>query len=187
MNNCLTETNESTSSSTSTQQNTIDALARTPRRTKRCKSVSPHHTPSTGVSQATSSEPRCDYSCYTLHSIDEKKIIAIVIETKTDDNNQDAVAQVMGYVSVFHKHGGNQIPPVAFVLTQSRVDCLMFPFVTPPAKDNPERLLRAAALQFKLWEDEDDPKLNFQVYFIPVAVISSHVRELNIEVEDYRP
>ena len=62
----------------------------------------------------------------------------------------------------------------------------MFPFVTPLAEENPERLLRAVAFQFKLWEDEADPELNCQLCFLLAAVISAPVRQLSIEVEDYR-
>ena len=55
-------------------------------------------TPSTSVSATTSTQSRCDYSCYTLRKTEQGDILAVIIEAKMEESSQQAVAQLMGYV-----------------------------------------------------------------------------------------
>ena len=58
-------------------------------------------TPSTRVSVTPSQQARCDYACYTLRK--DGGIRAVMIEANMENSSQEAVAQLMGYVSAFAK------------------------------------------------------------------------------------
>ena len=95
-----------------------------------------------------------------------------------DYSSQDAVAQVMGYVAAFGKDDTH--PPLAVVLTQSQVDCLLFPFVI--GLGTGERLLKAAKWTFDLWKP-DGCKLDSKSFLILGALINERVRKnMNIVV-----
>ena len=133
-------------------------------------------TPSTRVSVTPSKQSRCDYACYTLRK--DGGILAVIIEAKMENSSQEAVAQVMGYVSAFAKNC--LCPPLALVVTQTRVECLLFPFITEGAG---ERLLKAAAFTLDLWK-QDRRTLNSKVFRLLGSFINEDVRtNLQVSVE----
>ena len=133
-------------------------------------------TPSTRVSVTPSKQSRCDYACYTLRK--GGGILAVLIEANMENSSQEAVAQLMGYVSAFAKKC--LCPPLAIVVTQTRVECLLFPFIT--AGDG-ERLLKAAAFTLDLWE-QDRCTPNQKVFRLLGSFINADVRKkLQVSVE----
>ena len=126
-------------------------------------------TPSTRVSVTPSKQSRCDYACYTLRK--DGGILAVIIEAKMENSSQEAVAQLMGYVSAFAKNC--LCPPLAIVVTQTRVECLLFPFIT---EGDGERLLKAAAFTLDLWK-QDRCTLNRKVCRLRGSVINADVRK----------
>ena len=130
-------------------------------------------TPSTKVSVTPSKQSRCDYACYTLRK--GGGILAVIIEAKMENSSQEAVAQLMGYVSAFAKNC--LCPPLAIVVTQTRVDCLLFPFITAgDGEGDGERLLKAAAFTLDLWE-QDRCTPNQKVFRLLGSVINADVRK----------
>ena len=84
-----------------------------------------------------------------------------------------AVAQLMGYVSAFAKDG--ERPPLAIVVTQTRVECLLFPFG--------ERLLKASAFILNLWK-ENRYSIDLKVFHILGSLINEDVRRnRNVSVQ----
>ena len=133
-------------------------------------------TPSTRVSVTPSKQSRCDYACYTLRK--DGGILAVIIEAKMENSSQEAVAQLMGYVSAFAKKF--YCPPLALVVTQTRVECLLFPFIT---EGDGERLLKAAAFTLDLWK-QDRCTLNQKVFRLLGSFINEDVRKnLQVSVE----
>ena len=130
-------------------------------------------TPSTKVSVTPSKQSRCDYACYTLRK--GGGVLAVIIEAKMENSSQEAVAQLMGYVSAFAKNC--LCPPLAIVVTQTRVDCLLFPFITAGDGEGAgERLLKAAAFTLDLWE-QDRCTPNQKVFRLLGSVINADVRK----------
>ena len=125
-------------------------------------------TPSTMVSVTPSKQSRCDYACYTLRK--DGGILAIIIEAKMEESSQEAVAQLMGYVSAFAKDCHH--PPLAIVVTQTRVECLLFPFIK---EGDGERLLKAAAFTLDLWK-QNRCTINQKVFRILGSLINQDVR-----------
>ena len=133
-------------------------------------------TPSTRVSVTPSKQSRCDYACYTLRK--DGGILAVIIEAKMENSSQEAVAQLMGYVSAFAKNC--YCPPLAIVVTQTGVECLLFPFIT---EGDGERLLKAAAFTLDLWK-QDRCTLNQKVFRLLGSFINEDVRKkLQVSVE----
>ena len=129
-------------------------------------------TPSTKVSVTPSKQSRCAYACYTLRK--GGGVLAVIIEAKMENSSQEAVAQLMGYVSAFAKNC--LCPPLAIVVTQTRVDCLLFPFITAGDGEGAgERLLKAAAFTLDLWE-QDRCTPNQKVFRLLGSVINADVR-----------
>ena len=134
-------------------------------------------TPSTMVSVTPSKQSRCDYACYTLRT--DGGLLAVIIEAKMEDSSQEAVAQLMGYVSACAKNCHR--PPLAIVVTQTRVECLLFPFIK---EGDGERLLKAAAFTLDLWK-QDRCTLNQKVFRILGSLINEDVRKnLKVAVEE---
>ena len=133
-------------------------------------------TPSTAVSATTSTQSRCDYSCYTLRKTEQGDILAVISAANMEESSQQAVAQLMGYVSAFAKDG--ERPPLAIVVTQTRVECLLFPF-----KKDGERLLKASAFILNLWK-ENRYSIDLKVFRILGSLINEDVRRsLNVSVQ----
>ena len=134
-------------------------------------------TPSTMVSVTPSKQSRCDYACYTLRK--DGGILAVIIEAKMEESSQEAVAQLMGYVSAFAK--SYLRPPLAIVVTQTRVECLLFPFIK---EGDGERLLKAAAFTLDLWK-QNRCTINQKVFRILGSLINQDVRKnLKVSVEN---
>ena len=134
-------------------------------------------TPSTMVSVTPSKQSQCDYACYTLRK--DGSILAVIIEAKMEESSQEAVAQLMGYVSAFAKSCVR--PPLAIVVTQTRVECLLFPFIK---EGDGERLLKAAAFTLDLWK-QNRCTINQKVFRILGSLINQHVRmDLKVSVQD---
>ena len=122
-------------------------------------------------------QSRCDYACYTLRK--DGGILAVIIEAKMEESSQEAVAQLMGYVSAFAKNCHR--PPLAIVVTQTRVECLLFPFIK---EEDGERLLKAAAFTLDLWK-QNRCTINQKVFRILGSLINQDVRKnLTVSVEN---